>query len=150
MSTNNNAGRSREIYSETIESDAYEASKEVNRILEIIRLNFKIDKEQCFDVKVILSELLQNAIKHGNDYDNKKKISINVWIENNSIGITVKDQGGGFDYRSIRNLKLNKLSDCDPMTIDETGRGLFIVQNLCDCMEFNPSGNMITVMKKLS
>jgi len=138
-----------EIYSETIESDAYEASKEVNRILEIIKLNFDIDKEMYFEVKVILSELLQNAIKHGNDYDNRKKISINVWFENNSIGISVKDQGGGFDYNSIKNIKADRISDCDPMTMDENGRGLFIVQNLCDWMEFNPSGNMITVMKKL-
>ncbi|NMA66006.1 MAG: ATP-binding protein [Clostridiaceae bacterium] len=147
METNNNC--TREIYSETIDTDAYEASKEVNRILGIIQKTSKIDNEQCFDVKVILNELLQNAIKHGNDYDNNKKISIDVWIKDKFLYITVEDQGGGFDPQSILDIKLNRLSDCNPMTIDETGRGLCIVQKLCDCIEFNSSGNTVTVAKRL-
>lgn len=146
MESVNSPGR--EVYCGAIESDANKACLEIRRILKLLQMFFTIDKEQYFDIKVILSELLQNAIKHGNDYDNNKKIDVKVWLMDNILGISVKDQGYGFDALKTMKSK-SRESECDPMSMDESGRGLFIVQNLCDCMEFNASGNIITVTKKL-
>lgn len=139
------------IYSEVIESDAYEVCKEVTTILDRLKNTSCVDTEQCFDIKVILCELLQNAIKHGNDCDISKKIRVDVWLQENSkvLGITVKDQGRGFDTLRTMDFKFKRIPECDPMSMDESGRGLFIVQNLCDCMEFSELGNCITVKKKL-
>lgn len=143
----------KKIYSELISSDAYEVCKEVRTILDRLKMTSGIDTEQSFDIKVILSELLQNAIKHGNSMDNNKKILVDVWLQDNSkvLGICVTDQGKGFDVDGTMRCKRKKcMFDYDPMAMDESGRGLFIVQNLCDDVKFNSSGNAITVRKRLT
>lgn len=140
--------RGREVYSGAIESDANKACHEIGKILKMLQMFSTLNKEQYFDIKVILSELLQNAIKHGNDCDNNKKIDVKVWLKDNVLGISVKDQGYGFDALNTMILK-SRGNECDPMSMDESGRGLCIIQNLCDCMKFDSSGNIITVTKKL-
>ncbi len=139
------------IYSEVIESNAFEVCKEVRTILDRLQMKSDINTDQCFDIKVILCELLQNAIKHGNQCEGQKKIGVDVWLQDNSqvLGITIKDQGCGFDPSSTMDLKFTQISECKPMNLDESGRGLFIVQNLCDCMEFSPQGNTVTIKKRL-
>lgn len=137
------------IYGEDINTSAYEVCKEVKNILDILRIKYSLDSEQCFDIKVILCELLQNAIKHGNDFDLNKKIHLDLWIDEATrvLGITVKDQGSGFN--PPRREELYYSLDSDPVNMDESGRGLFIVNELCDCMEFNEEGNTVTVLKRL-
>lgn len=143
--------RSKMIYSEFIESDAYEALREVGTILDRIQTVPYVDTEKCFDIKVILSELLQNAIKHGNECDYSKKIHVDVFLQESRrmLDITVKDQGNGFNPLKTMDIKFPRVEVCDPMAMDESGRGLFIVQNLCDGIEFNNVGNAITVHKQL-
>ena len=124
--------REKKIYSEIIESDAYQVCKEVRTILDRLQMTSCVDTDQCFDIKVILNELLQNAIKHGNECNTGKKIRVDVWLQDNSkvLGITVKDQGRGFNATETMDMKFNQVPVCDPMGMDESGRGLFIVQNL--------------------
>lgn len=140
------------IYSELISSDAYEVCREVKVILDRLQMTSGINTDQQFDIKVILSELLQNAIKHGNSMDVDKKILVDVWLQDNSrvLGISVADQGKGFDVDGTIRRKTEAILANDLMGIDESGRGLFIVQNLCDDVKFNRMGNAITVKKRLS
>lgn len=143
--------KEKKIYSEIIESDAYQVCKEVRTILDRLQMTSCVDTEQCFDIKVILNELLQNAIRHGNGSGSGKKNRVDVWLQDNSkvLGITVRDQGNGFNAAKIMEMKAAKASIDDPMNMDESGRGLFIVQNLCDGIVFNHLGNEVTVHKRL-
>lgn len=136
------------IYGEYIDTNAYDVCQEVKSILDMLRLKCLLDSDQCFDIKVILCELLQNAIKHGNDCDKSKKIRLDLSLkeDNKILSITVKDQGRGFNPR---NVGISYALDCNTINMDESGRGLFIVNELCDFMEFNSVGNAITVLKKL-
>jgi serine/threonine-protein kinase RsbW len=140
------------IYSELISSDSYEVCREVKIILDRLQMTSGIDTDQQFDIKVILSELLQNAIKHGNSMDTSKKILVDVWLQDNSrvLEISVADQGQGFDVDRTIKRKSGAILSADPLNMDESGRGLFIVQNLCDDIKFNRLGNAITVKKRLS
>lgn len=139
------------IYSKEIETDAYIACNEVKNILDLLQVRFSLDSDTCFDIKVILCELMQNSIKHGNECDKSKIIGVEICLNENSrvLRITVKDQGCGFEASKTKELSLNKEIDCNPLNMDESGRGLFIVNELCDCMEFNSVGNAITVMKRI-
>lgn len=140
-----------EIYSQEIDSDAFGVCNEVSGILDTLKRRYSLAQEQCFDIKVILCELLQNAIKHGNNSDASKKIHLDVWYkENNSVlGISVKDQGNGFPPSRRSYLDKSSRYIADAMLMDESGRGLCIVKELCDDIEFNAMGNIITVTKKL-
>jgi serine/threonine-protein kinase RsbW len=133
------------IYSEMISSDAFEVCRQVKVILGRLERVPGIDADQQFDIRVILSELLQNAIRHGNANDSNKKVLIDVWYHDDSriLSICVTDQGQGFDVKRI--IECREKSGCDALAMDESGRGLYIVQSLCDDIQFNPVGNAITV-----
>lgn len=149
---NANRNEDTKIYSETINSDASEVCREVKIILNRLQVTSGIDSDQQFDIRVILSELLQNAIKHGNAMDNKKKILVDVRLQDNRriLSICVADQGQGFDVNHTISRKKRKVNVDDPLSMDESGRGLFIIQNLCDDIQFNRIGNAIIVKKRLA
>ncbi|HOQ75046.1 MAG TPA: ATP-binding protein [Thermoclostridium sp.] len=138
-----------QIYSEMISSDAYEVCRQVKVILNRLERISEIDDDQQFDIRVILSELLQNAIRHGNANDSNKKVFVDVWLHDDSrvLSIRVTDQGQGFDVK--RTIECRGKGCSDELAMDESGRGLLIVRNLCDDIQFNPVGNAITVRTRL-
>lgn len=144
-----NQKESIKIYSELINSDALEVCREVKTILSRLVTISGIDADQQFDIRVILSELLQNAIRHGNAMDSRKKVRVDVWLQDNRVLlISVADQGQGFDVQHIIGRRTKSIGG-DSLSMDESGRGLLIVQNLCDDIQFSPKGNTITVKKRL-
>lgn len=142
----------RHIYRRTLRSDAYVVCTEVGTIIRSLAQNYHVDEEQCFDIKVILSELLQNAIRHGNVMDHSKNIDLDILLDDDStIEITVADEGCGFNVpQTIRNRNRKALETKDVVEMDEFGRGLLIIRSLCDDVHFNHRGNQVTVRKSLS
>lgn len=146
---NPNKQEGREIYRGFVLSDAHQACEKVRMIISRIEKAFGINSEQSFDVRVILSELLQNAIKHGNTSDNPK-VYMNVRITGKDmLNITVRDGGKGFNAYKIMHDEQERADGENPVLM-ECGRGLMIVKSLCDDIVFNRRGNCITVRKRLS
>jgi len=108
--------------------------------------------EECtlFELKVILNELILNAIKHGIREDDSKYVKIAASLTKDGCAVlTVEDEGEGYDYRCVIN-RNNTVQDLmDICNAKETGRGILIVKNLCDSIRFNKKGNRIIVVKKL-
>lgn len=96
-----------------------------------------------FAVRLALDEALANAIKHGNDGDPEKTVTIRFCFGDATITITVRDEGPGFDYSEI--------PDCtqpDRLEIP-SGRGLLIMKSYMDRVIFNETGNEVTMVKGL-
>lgn len=93
--------------------------------------------EQLFDIRLILNELIINGALHGNGCDEKKFVSVSVYVGDSAIRICVKDQGDGI--HCLWPLK----RESDMMG----GRGLGIVGSLVDEME--ACYNRITCVKYL-
>lgn len=141
--------KTKRIYRGFIFNDVNAVCETVRDIVSSLEKNFGIDSDQSFDIKVIMNELLQNAIEHGNLLSCKKRIYMDVCIrETDVLSITIKDQGQGFDVYKVLNNKRNQI-DCDVLELPECGRGLQIVRSLCDDIAFNQRGNSITVKKRL-
>ena len=101
-----------------------------------------------FEIRVILNELLLNAVKHGNKMNFLKDVQVVAgFMKGNNIFISVQDDGDGFDYSCIVKEKPDDCSCCEAMK--ETGRGMLIVKHLSDRMLFNKKGNKILVLKKV-
>ncbi|NMB33337.1 MAG: ATP-binding protein [Clostridium sp.] len=101
--------------------------------------------ETIFDIRVALSELIQNALRHGNKGDKNKYIKVNAGITSDGYAFfVVEDEGEGFDYRD-----LVRETD-DLMQLKESGRGVIIVEGLCDKLKFNEKGNKAVILKKLT
>ena len=92
-------------------------------------------------MKIILTELLANAIYHGNKGDHLKKVIVGHTIDKKNVIISVMDEGDGFDPSKVPDPTLpeNLVKDC--------GRGIYIVRNYADKIEFNKKGNRVTITK---
>lgn len=101
------------------------------------------DENALSNISICIDELLNNALVHGNDMDESKKIKIKLAFDQKEFSLTVKDEGDGFDYKEI----LSAFAGSDQSL--PTKRGLFIVNYLMDDVFFNEKGNIVTMVKRL-
>jgi len=101
------------------------------------------EKSAAFNIKLALHEAIINAVKHGNKMNKKLLVQVDITKEEGELIIQIKDQGEGFDYKNIP----------DPITPENleklNGRGLFLIQNAMDRVEFADKGRIIKIMKFL-
>ena len=103
-----------------------------------------------FELRVVLNELILNAVKHGVKGDKSRFIDIKAGItRDKSVLLLIEDDGDGCNYNEVmKNTDSNYYIDlCD---MKETGRGILIVKNLCEEVRFNKKGNRVLVKKKLA
>lgn len=117
---------------------------EVENLVESLLDQQYISESVYGNLIVALTEAALNAIKHGNQSDPSKKVSIFYKIENDEIRFVIEDQGHGFDY--------NNLPDpTSPENLEkENGRGIFIINNLADKLEFENNGSKMTISFSLN
>ncbi|MEQ8625023.1 MAG: ATP-binding protein [Vicingaceae bacterium] len=111
----------------------------VEQIVESLKEEYNISEEIYGNILVSLSEAVNNAIKHGNKLDSKKLVSFEFDPTETEFTFKIVDQGGGFNYDDIP----------DPTHPDNLekpdGRGIFIMRNLSDKVEFNESGSEVKI-----
>lgn len=109
----------------------------VEKFIEEIIADFQISDQLYGNMVICLTEAVNNAIIHGNKMDATKHISIVFQPEEDSWIITVKDEGSGFDYDSLPDPTL-------PENLTKpSGRGIFIIKNLCDKVEYEQNGSLV-------
>ena len=110
-----------------------------------------IDECTLFDLKVILSEIVMNAVKHGNREDESKLVKVHAGINDKGYAlIVVEDEGSGYDYGRLCSRHSQVPDACNIYSFQEHGRGIMIVNSLCDKVKVNARGNRILVVKKLT
>jgi len=139
-------------YDSVINAGINNIGKEVGNVIEWIEDTLEFVKENTlFEIKVILNELLTNAVKHGSKSDRSRFVKVSARIKDNCLFLLeVEDDGEGCDYKSALLEAQNQCSCEDVLNMKETGRGLLLVKNLCDSMKFNVKGNRIIIEKELS
>jgi serine/threonine-protein kinase RsbW len=111
----------------------------------IQKTGISTEDETFFEFRVVINELLQNAVRHGTKGNCEKHIKITAGLgENGNVTITVEDEGEGYCYDSLCCSKGILDEACN---LEETGRGMIIVERLCEKVEVNKKGNRITVVK---
>jgi len=102
---------------------------------------FGYPDESIRKMKITLTELLVNAIHHGNGKDFTKKVIMGHIVDKEKTVVSILDEGNGFNPKRIPDPTLpeNLIKDC--------GRGLYIVGHYADKVEFNEKGNRVTVTK---
>jgi serine/threonine-protein kinase RsbW len=92
-----------------------------------------------FGIQMALEEAVVNAVKHGNQEDPTKKVTVTTCVTADLISIEVQDQGNGF----------NPMEVPDP-TADENlerpcGRGLMFMRRFMTAVEYNSIGNFVAM-----
>ena len=102
---------------------------DVDVFLEGVLRGLGVDESTIADIAISVSELVNNAIFHGNKTTREKTIKVEINKVNGSVKIAVTDEGGGFDLEEVENpIDDNNL-------LKEVGRGLFIVKSLMDTID---------------
>ncbi len=102
----------------------------------------EISSDELFEIRLILSELLINAVTHGNKNDPHKTVKICIEAEENTVKGCVIDQGEGFDFLNA--------SCCKAPSTEEHGRGISLVRGLVDFMDIKLPGNKIFFKKRVN
>ncbi|MCD4683201.1 MAG: ATP-binding protein [Bacteroidales bacterium] len=95
-------------------------------------------------ISVALTEAFNNALEHGNKNNPEKFISIDFQKTSTGLEFKIKDEGDGFDYKSIPDVKEDGKEKTFP------GRGIFLIKTLADDVEFVGKGNEIEIGFKIS
>lgn len=91
---------------------------------------------------IALDEAFVNAVKHGNRFDHNKIVHISADISSEEARFTVEDEGEGFNPKQIPD-------PCDPDNLFKTsGRGVLLIHNIMDEVEYSERGNRLTMVKK--
>jgi serine/threonine-protein kinase RsbW len=104
-----------------------------------------LNESQSDDLAIVTTELVNNAIHHGNKNNPDKKVLISFIVNTRCIEIRIKDQGKGFDPAKLK----------DPLApenlMSESGRGIFLIKYLMDSINYNftDSGTETIVIKNL-
>lgn len=112
---------------------------DVDIFIEGILRGFGVDESTVADIAISVSELVNNAILHGNKSLTEKAVTVTISKGNGDVAITVADQGGGFDPSSIQ----NPIDDAN--LLKEVGRGIFIVKSLMDKVDIDASDTGTTI-----
>lgn len=112
---------------------------EVENLIEALLDKGLINEAVYGNVIVALTEATLNAIKHGNKEDITTSVRVSYVLSNSEITFTIEDQGKGFDF--------NNLPDpTDPENLEKVnGRGIFIISNLADKLEFENNGSKMII-----
>ena len=109
----------------------------VEKLVNEICANSSISEDFYGNILVALTEAVNNAITHGNKLDASKSVDVSWMSENDKLKVLVSDQGTGFDY--------NNLPDpTNPENLEKpNGRGVFLMRNLADNIEFFDEGRTV-------
>lgn len=110
-----------------------------------------ISECMLFELKVILNEILVNAVQHGNKGDEDKWVKVNAGVsERGLMFVIVEDEGCGYDYVNTCSCRKPCCEMTEPLDMTENGRGIMIIKGLCDTVRVNSKGNKIVVTKSIT
>ncbi len=99
----------------------------------------KPDRSNLF---IALDEAFVNAVKHGNKNDPSKIVRISADLTPQEARFTIEDEGEGFDPATIPD-------PLDPANLFKaSGRGVLLIYNIMDKVEYNERGNRLTMVKR--
>jgi serine/threonine-protein kinase RsbW len=116
----------------------------VERLVEDVCDVFNVNEDSYGNILIAVTEAVNNAIYHGNDGDPDKHIKIGFESDEKNIKFSVSDEGDGFDYNSLPD-------PTDPLNLDKPhGRGVFLMKNLADNVEFKKDGREVLLTFNLN
>lgn len=116
--------------------------KNVHRVEEfLLKMNavLKFSDEKFGTLLIVVTEAVNNAIIHGNKRDPSKKVVVTGTVKDHLLLIKVRDEGKGFNPHGIP----NPIDEGN--LLRETGRGIFLMRQLAENVNYNSRGNEVTM-----
>ncbi len=117
-----------------------EKMSEVEKLCRRISRRSGLDEDSCDNLAIAITELVNNAMVHGNQLDPTKKVYIRVQYFADAVRVSIEDEGPGFQVEELP----------DPTTPQnlwkENGRGIYLVRNLVDQVEFHQTSRGMEIV----
>ncbi|MFL0245474.1 ATP-binding protein [Candidatus Clostridium stratigraminis] len=98
-------------------------------------------EDSCFDLRLILTEGLTNAYKHGNEENPELPIYLRYFYEPEIVTFEIEDSGTACgEIKIIEEISSENL-------LEDSGRGLFLIK--CYCDEVKMINNILIMQKHL-
>lgn len=115
----------------------------IERYVKVLE-QFGWEGRDLFHVQLAVEEAIVNAITHGNQESPDKTVEVELQVSRRSTLMRIQDQGTGFCPDTLP----------DP-TDDEHletphGRGVMLIKQMMDKVEYNTCGNQVTMVKHRS
>ncbi len=109
----------------------------VERVIDDVCEAYKVNEDRYGNILIAVTEAVNNAIQHGNNNDPAKSVTITYNVGPNAITFFVSDEGKGFDHTNLPD-------PTAPENIDKiNGRGIFLMKNLSDNIQFDQNGKQV-------
>ncbi len=116
----------------------------IEKFVSSMRQRANFTQEVYDNILISLTEAVNNAIIHGNQNDENKIVSVNCVEEQQEVVITITDQGSGFNPHQVPDPTLPHNLECCG------GRGVFIMKQLSDQINFLDSGRTVQMHFKIA
>jgi len=118
-------------------SAARQLQGEIEEALHAVHYN----EQEIFAIKMAVEEALVNAIKHGNQMDPGKIVSVCYKVESERFEVSITDQGPGFDPSDVPD-------PTAPENLERPcGRGLLLMRYYMTDVTFADRGSTIAMFK---
>ena len=127
------------LFQELSLSSDYSILVDIENMVNEVCEKLELPEDSYGNILIALTEAVNNAIEHGNKKKKELKVEVRVYDNDNGFCFNVTDQGLGFDYSNLP----------DPTApeniLKEDGRGIFLMKNLADEIEFYEKGNSVSI-----
>jgi len=109
----------------------------VERLIEDVCQVYGVNEDCYGNMLIAVTEAVNNAIHHGNQDNPEKVVKIGFESDNSKLVFSITDEGQGFNHLTLPD-------PTDPANLDKvSGRGVFLMQNLADSIEFEQNGKRV-------
>jgi serine/threonine-protein kinase RsbW len=109
----------------------------IESFIDNAREKYHLDDDIYGNIMIAVTEAVNNAIKHGNQNNSGKNVSLSLALEEGIIKFRVEDEGNGFDYEHLPD-------PTAPENLEKPGgRGIFLMKHLADEVAFNEKGKVV-------
>ena len=110
---------------------------EVEFFVKTFAQDMQISEDIYPNILISVTEAVNNAIIHGNQSNMNKDVKIELTSSEETLTISVSDEGEGFNPKSVPDPTLEE-------NIDKLGgRGVFLIQQLSDKVFFKNEGRTV-------
>lgn len=125
----------------SIPSSLHEGVALQDRIVQLME-RFSYSARDVFAVRLSFEEGLANAIKHGNQLDESKRVYISCRIDVHRMRVEMQDQGAGFEPEAVPDPTLEEFIE------RPTGRGLLLMRVYMDHCEYADGGRCLIMERQ--
>ena len=116
----------------------------VESFIDNAKEKFSLNDDIYGNIMIAVTESVNSAIKHGNNFNQQKNVSLSLFLDETVIKFVIRDEGKGFDWCGLPD-------PTDPQNLLKvSGRGVLLMKTFMDEVNFNQAGNEVTLVKRRS